>query len=69
MIVTQSSLLDDCDKAQSFLPDDCEKDLPESGSAFHVKPSLDNLYQENPKILNAERSAFDDGVTTVMQGR
>uniref|UniRef100_A0A2N9FNZ4 Uncharacterized protein n=1 Tax=Fagus sylvatica TaxID=28930 RepID=A0A2N9FNZ4_FAGSY len=66
LIITQSSLLDDCDKAQSFLPDDCEKDLLESGSAFHVKPILDHLYQENPKILNAERSAFDDGVTTVI---
>uniref|UniRef100_A0A2N9F662 DNA polymerase zeta catalytic subunit N-terminal domain-containing protein n=1 Tax=Fagus sylvatica TaxID=28930 RepID=A0A2N9F662_FAGSY len=60
---TQSSMLDDCGKAQSFLPDDCDKDLPESGSGSHVKPILDHLYQENPRILNAERSAFGDGIS------
>ncbi|GMY21582.1 DNA polymerase zeta catalytic subunit-like, partial [Fagus crenata] len=54
---------------QSFLPDDCDKDLPESVSRPHVKPILDHLYQENPRILNRERSAFGDGVTTIMQGK
>jgi hypothetical protein len=62
-------LLDDCDKVQSFLLDECDKDLPESGSGSHVKPILDHLYQENPKILDRERSAFGDGVTAIMQGR
>ena len=54
---------------QSFLPDDCDEDLPESGSGSHVKPILDHLYQENPRILDRERSAFGDGVTTIMQGK
>uniref|UniRef100_A0A2N9IM45 DNA polymerase n=1 Tax=Fagus sylvatica TaxID=28930 RepID=A0A2N9IM45_FAGSY len=54
---------------QSFLPDDCDKDLPESVSGSHVKPILDHLYQENPRILDRERSAFGDGVTTIMQGK
>ncbi|GMY18869.1 DNA polymerase zeta catalytic subunit-like [Fagus crenata] len=54
---------------QSFLPDDCDKDLPESGSGSHVKPILDHLYQENPKIFDREMSAFGDGVTTIMQGK
>ena len=69
MIGTPSSLPHDCDKVQSFLPDDCDKDLPESGFGAHVKPILDHLYQENPRILDRERSAFVDGVTTIMQGR
>ena len=69
MIGTPSSLPHDCDKVQSFLPDDCDKDLPESGSGSHVKPILDHLYQENPRILDREWSAFGDGVTTIMQGR
>jgi hypothetical protein len=60
LIVTQSSLPDDCDKVQSFLPDDCEKDLPESGSGFHVKPILDHLYQETPE------SSMQKGVHLVM---
>ena len=60
---------DDCDKVQSFLLDDCDKDLPESGFGSHVKPILDLLYQENPRILDQERSAFGDGVTAIMQGR
>uniref|UniRef100_A0A2N9ISQ6 DNA polymerase n=1 Tax=Fagus sylvatica TaxID=28930 RepID=A0A2N9ISQ6_FAGSY len=54
---------------QSFLPDDCDKDLPESGSGSHVKPILDHLYQENPRIFDREMSAFGDGVTTIMQGK
>ena len=61
MIGTQSSLPDDCDMVQSFLPDDCDKDLLESGSGSHVKPILDHLYQENPRILDRESSAFGDG--------
>ncbi|GMY18883.1 DNA polymerase zeta catalytic subunit-like [Fagus crenata] len=52
---------------QSFLPDDCDKDLPESSSGSHVKPILDHLYQENPRIFDREMSAFGDGVTTIMQ--
>uniref|UniRef100_A0A2N9FLM1 DNA-directed DNA polymerase family B exonuclease domain-containing protein n=1 Tax=Fagus sylvatica TaxID=28930 RepID=A0A2N9FLM1_FAGSY len=67
LIGTPSSLPHDCDKVQSFLLDDCDKDLPESGSGSHVKPILDHLYQENPRILDRERSAFGDGVTTIMQ--
>jgi DNA polymerase zeta len=51
------------------LPDDCDKDLPESVFGPHVKPILDHLYQENPRILDRERSAFGDGVTTIMQGK
>ena len=58
-----------CSSDLSFLPDDCDKDLPESGSGSHVKPILDHLYRKNPKILNRERNAFVDGVTTIMQGR
>uniref|UniRef100_A0A2N9FRC3 Uncharacterized protein n=1 Tax=Fagus sylvatica TaxID=28930 RepID=A0A2N9FRC3_FAGSY len=69
LISTPSSLPHDCDKVQSFLPDDCDKDLPEFGSGSHVKPILDHLYQENPRILDRERSAFGDGLTTTMQGR
>uniref|UniRef100_A0A2N9I2P3 Uncharacterized protein n=1 Tax=Fagus sylvatica TaxID=28930 RepID=A0A2N9I2P3_FAGSY len=67
LIGTPSSLPHDCDKVQSFLPDDCDKDLPESGSGSHVKPILDHLYQENPRIFDREWSAFGDGVTTIMQ--
>uniref|UniRef100_A0A2N9I9H5 Leucine-rich repeat-containing N-terminal plant-type domain-containing protein n=1 Tax=Fagus sylvatica TaxID=28930 RepID=A0A2N9I9H5_FAGSY len=62
LIVTQSSLRDDCDKAQSFLLNDCEKDLPESGSTFYVKPILDHLYQETPE------SSMQKGVHLVMGG-
>ena len=54
---------------QSFLPDDCDKDLPKFVSGPHVKPILDHLYQENPRILDRERSAFGDEVTTIMQGK
>ncbi|KAF3967331.1 hypothetical protein CMV_008664 [Castanea mollissima] len=42
--------------------------MPESGSGSHVEPILDRLYLENPRNLNAERSAFGDGVTAIIQG-
>ncbi|KAF3962425.1 hypothetical protein CMV_013061 [Castanea mollissima] len=68
LIGSQSSLPDDCEKAQSFFLDSSDKDMPESGSGSHVEPILDRLYHENPINLNAERSAFGDGVTTIIQG-
>ena len=35
--------------------------MPKSGFGSHVKPILEHLYHENPKNLNAKRSAFGDG--------
>ena len=61
LISSQSSLLDHCEKTQSFFPDDSNNDMPESGFGSHVKPILEHLYHENPKNLNAKRSAFGDG--------
>ena len=68
LIGSQSSLPDNCEKAQSFFLDSSDKDMPESGSGSHVEPVLDHLYHENPWNLNAERSAFCDGVTAIIQG-
>ena len=68
MIGSQSSLPDDCEKAQSVFLDSSDKDMPESGSGSHMEPILDRLYHENPRNLNAERSAFGDGVTAIIQG-
>ena len=48
--------------------DDSNKDRPKSGSGSRVKPILEHLYHENPKNLNAEKCAFGDGVTAIMQG-
>ena len=48
--------------------DDSNKDMPKSGSGSRVKPILEHLYHENPKYLNAEKCAFGDGVTVIMQG-
>ena len=61
LISSQSSLLDHCEKTQSFFLDDSNNDMPESGFGSHVKPILEHLYHENPKNLNAKRSAFGDG--------
>ena len=68
MIDSQSSLLDNCEKTGSFFPNDSKKDMPESGSGSRVKPILEHLYHENPNYLNAEKCAFGDGVTAIMQG-
>ena len=68
LIGSQSSLPDDCEKAQSVFLDSSDKDMPESGSGSHMEPILDHLYHENPRNLNAERSAFGDGVTAIIQG-
>ena len=54
-------MLDHCEKTQSFFPDDSNNDMPDSGFGSHVKPILEHLYHENPKNLNAKRSAFGDG--------
>uniref|UniRef100_A0A2N9GNH1 DNA polymerase n=1 Tax=Fagus sylvatica TaxID=28930 RepID=A0A2N9GNH1_FAGSY len=39
----------------------CKESGSESGSRSHVKPILDHLYQENPRIFDREMSAFGDG--------
>ncbi|KAL0005946.1 hypothetical protein SO802_013507 [Lithocarpus litseifolius] len=36
LISSQSSLLDHCEKTQSFFPDDSNNDMPESGSGSHI---------------------------------
>ena len=56
------------EKTRSILPNDSNKDMLESGSRSCVKPILEHLYHENPWNLNAEMSAFSDGVTVIMQG-
>ena len=68
LIGSQSSLPNDCEKAQSFFLDSSDKDMPEAGFGSHVEPILDRLYHENPRNLNAERSAFGEGVTAIIQG-
>lgn len=68
MIDSQSSLPDNCEKTRSFFPNDSKKDMPESSSGSCANPILEHLYHENPKNLNAEKSAFGDGMTTIMQG-
>ena len=68
LIDSQSSLLDNCEKTGSFFPNDSKKDMPESGSGSCANPILEHLYHENPRNLNAEKSAFGDGVTTIMPG-
>ncbi|KAL0005949.1 hypothetical protein SO802_013510 [Lithocarpus litseifolius] len=51
-----------------FFSDVSNNDMLESGSGSHVRPNLEHLYHENPRNLNAERSAFGDGVTAIIQG-
>ncbi|KAF3952816.1 hypothetical protein CMV_021670 [Castanea mollissima] len=68
LIDSQSSLSDNCEKTRSFFPNDSKKDMPESSSGSCANPILEHLYHENPRNLNAEKSAFGNGMTTIMQG-
>ena len=68
LIDSQSSLLDNCEKTGSFFPNDSKKDMPKSGSGSCANPILEHLYHQNPINLNAEKSAFGDGVTIIMPG-
>ena len=58
LIGSQSSLPNDCEKAQSFFLDSSNKDMPESGSGSHAEP-----------ILKTPETLMQKGVHLVMGWR